>query len=433
VNRGGPSLPRVLPLFLLAAWALLASAGCGSPRPEGQAAREGTGERERISATAAAHFERTLDELVETLEHNYVYGARRGVDWTELRDRYRARVRGLREVAAFAGVARALVAEVGDPEVVWQSRDERIQAELEYSTRYEGIGTYIAFRERPVPRVLILEVIPGSPAERAGLLAHDAVLAIDGAPVRAGEGATVASRMRGPRGTEVRLVVSRPAAGRLELAVARDHVDLSASRSDLRAGMVGTSGVAYLQFPRSSTPSLAQEVPVALERLRAGQRLVGLLLDLRVSGSGSFPVEELLATFASGRLGAAYTASGSQELVVDGADHAGSQSVPLAVLVGPDTEGAAEILAGALQSVGRALIVGARTPGSVEREQQFGLVDGSRLWAPVWSYRAAGGREIGVEGVEPELAVGADWDAVSDASDAVRLAAARALVARGAR
>jgi len=197
--------------------------------------------------------------------------------------------------------------------------------------------------------------------------------------------------------------------------------------------MVGSTGVGFIQLPRAASASLADEVPAALERLGEQHPLTGLLLDLRICGTGAFPLEELLTSFATGRLGAAYTASGASELVVEGVDRAGSQTLPLAVLVGPDTEGAAEVLAGTLQAAGRALVVGARTPGSVEREQQFGLVDGSRLWVPVWSFRAVGGRELGLEGVVPDVAVGADWDAVSDGADAVRQAAARGLAARRVR
>lgn len=390
-------------------------------------------DKERISSTAAAHLERTFDELLDTLERSYVYGASRRVDWTALRDRYRTQVRGLSHVAGFATVARAVIADLGDPDVVWQSREERIRAELDYSTRYEGIGTYISFREAPVPRVVILEVVPGSPAERAGLLAHDAVLAIDGAPVLRTEATTVASRIRGPRGTQVRLTLTRPGAGRRELSVTRDRVDLSGVEYPVRSGMVGSTGVGYILFPRAASAGLNDQVIQALQDLRARPSLNGLLLDLRISGTGAFPLEELLTTFANGRLGAAYTASGTMDLVVQGVDSSGSQTLPLGVLVGPDTEGAAEVLSGVLQAVGRALVVGARTPGAVEREQQFGLVDGSRLWVPAWAFRAAGGRELGLEGVVPEVMVGADWDAVSDGADAVRVAAARELVARRAR
>jgi carboxyl-terminal processing protease len=408
---------------------LLVLGGCARGGGPAGTVSQGPAGKERISATTAAHLERTFDEIMDTLERNYVYGAERHVQWSGLRDKYRPRIRGVAGVDELAGVVRALLAEIADPAVSWQSREDRIKAELEYSTRYEGIGTYIGFRATPVPRVVILDVIPESPAEHAGIVAHDAILAIDGGPVRADEAATVAGRIRGPRGTSVRLTVSRPGAGRRELSVQRERVDLGTVQYPLRSGYVGSTSVAYVELPRAASDSLAEDIPAALDRLSASGRPTGILIDLRISGTGSFPLEGILACFASGKLGTVYTAASSQELSVEGQDHDGSQSLPLAVLVGPDTEGPAEILAAALQTAGRAIVVGWQTPGSVEREQQFGLVDGSRLWMPVWSYRTQKGVAVGKTGVMPDVAVSADWDAVSDASDAVRQAAAKALAA----
>ena len=408
-------------------------AACGARPAADATVGPAAGARERISATTAAHLERTFDELLKTMEENYVYGAPRSVDWSSIRSRYRARIGEVRGVSDFAVVVRAALEEIGDRDVSWQSRDERIAAELEYSatTRYEGIGTYIGFRATPVPRVLILEVIPGSPAERAGLRPHDAILSIEGSPVRPDEELTVAQRIRGPRGTPVRLEVARPGGGRISLSVVRDSVDLAGVEYPTRAGRVTGTNIGYIQFPRSASEGLVGELKTVVGTLTGVGRLDGLVLDLRITGTGPFPLEGLLGLFADGQAGTAYTARGEEVMEVQGEDHRGTQRLPLAVLVGLDTQGYAEIFAAALQARARATVVGMRTPGSVESDQQFGLVDGSRLWLPVWSYRAPDGSETGLDGVVPDVAVDADWDTIAPGRDPVLDAAVRAL--RGVR
>src|SRR5574342_295483 len=94
--------------------------------------------------------------------------------------------------------------------LTWQSRADRIQADLEASSSFQGIGAVIAFKEERVPHVVLLSVIKGSPAEQAGLRAHDSILSIDGEPVRLEEGISVVERVRGPAGSSVTLEVQTP-------------------------------------------------------------------------------------------------------------------------------------------------------------------------------------------------------------------------------
>ena len=101
--------------------------------------------------------------------------------------------------------------------------------------------------------------------------------------------------------------------------------------------------------------------------------------------------------------------------------------MPLAILVGPDTTGAAEIFSAALQANERALIVGAATPGEIESETSFNLPDGSRLFITTSSFRTSDDRDVGLLGVIPDVAVEVDWDELTAEDDAVREAALRAL------
>ena len=312
---------------------------------------------------------------------------------------------------------------------IWQSRDERIGLQSTDSRHYEGIGAYVAFRAIPTPRVILLSVMSGSPAERAGLRDHDSLLAVDGIPIRREEGEQVVTRIRGPAGSVVTLTVRSPHQPPRDVAVTRGQVQLGEAASRLRFAVLPESDLAYLLFPRQTTATLTTEVVQVLQSVAQQVALRGIILDLRIAAIGdSWPLVEMLTLFADGALGEIYTTQESFPITVTGQDVAGSQTLPLAILIGPDTEGRPEIFAAALQSIGRAVLFGTRTSGDLETLQLVPLPDGSRLFITGTAYRTPALLDVGLNGLEPNLRVGTDWDAVTEAVDPVRDASQAALL-----
>ena len=375
---------------------------------------------------------RTFDELVVALREHYVFGDHHAVPWDDLESRYRTRVLSLLRPSEFPDVIREMIAELPDGAAVWQSRDERIDQQSTDARNYEGIGAYVAFRTEPQPRVILLSVMPGSPAAQAGLRDHDALLAVDGIAVGREEGEEVVNRIRGPAGSVVNLTVRSPNAQPRNVAVTRGRVQLTENANRVRYALLPDSDVAYLLMPRQTTSTLATEVAQALSVMGGQAPLRGVILDLRIAALGnSWPLDEMLAIFADGTLGEMYSAAETAPIVVAGQDVAGSQSLPLALLIGRDTEGRPEIFAGALQSVGRAVLFGARTGGLVEASQLVPLPDGSRVLISSTSFRTVTGLDVGLSGLEPNLSVNFDWDAVTEQVDPVRNASQAALVGAG--
>ena len=105
--------------------------------------------------------------------------------------------------------------------------------------------------------------------------------------------------------------------------------------------------------------------------------------------------------------------------MIPGADISNSQTIPLAILVGPETSGAPEVFAGALQATGRASLVGLPTGGNVLSFRQPTLSDGSLLTFADSSYMTPNGRGLGISGLTPDLLIQADWDEVTPESDPV--------------
>ena len=150
----------------------------------------------------------------------------------------------------------------------------------------------------------------------------------------------------------------------------------------------------------------------------AQNKVSGIVLDLRVARSaGSWPLNDMLSIFANGKLGEFYSRKATTPVEIEGVDTGGSQKLPLVLLVGPDTEGSPEIFAAALQDSGRATLIGLPTAGRIFGYNTVPLPDGSRLTLAVTSYKTSTGRDLGENGLEPDLLIKEDWDQVNREND----------------
>ncbi len=222
----------------------------------------------------------------------------------------------------------------------------------------------------------------------------------------------------------------KPIAMRMVFEIYRDlSVPIIASGGIVSAG----DAIEYLMAGATAvgvgTASLADAVAGALVSAAEQGELTGVILDLRVAqSSGDWPLVPLLSLFGGGELGEFYTRSRSFPLTVTGQDIAGSQSIPLVILVGRDTRGSPEVFASALQAAGRASVVGWPTDGDVLGFRQLTLLDGTQLVFASQSFRTPDGMDLSRTGVTPDVRISADWDEVSPQDDPV-LEAAQSLLA----
>ncbi len=357
-----------------------------------------------------------LAEVDEAMRQGYLFADYGGLNWPAEVRALEAQVGAGLEEEAFYQALRDLVDRLPEGTVAFKTRQERVEAELGALSIYEGIGAFVAFRAEPEPHLVLLSVIPGSPAAEAGLEAHDSVYAVDGVPILAEEGLGAVERVRGPEGTQVELEVASPGGERRTVTVTRRRL----TATDVPHGGQLETGVLYYQFPVRADATTAQTLLTALGALAEQEAAPGLILDLRVShGSPDWPLEVLLRAFADGELGSYVTRQGAQPLRVRGEDFAGSQDLPLAVLVGPDTSGTPEVFAAALQAGGRARLFGLPTPGAVLGFDRRLLRDGSRLTYAVSTFRTTTGVDLSQSGVTPDVLIEADWDEVRLPDDPV--------------
>jgi carboxyl-terminal processing protease len=360
---------------------------------------------------------KTFETLWSHLEENYIYFETAEVDWQALHDKYLDRIESGLTSEEFASLIEELAAELPAGSLIHETRAERIERDTADTSSYEGIGAFVGFSEEPEPHMVLLDVIEGSPAEKAGLQAHDSIFAIDGNPVLLEEGITAVERVRGPAGSSVTLDVQTPGNPERSVEVQRGKLT---STGKLKTLVLQGTNYGYLLFPPVGSDTLQADVVKSMQMFSTDKTLEGLVIDLRIASSTrGWPLEDMFTMFYDGPLGEFYNRNGKQLVEVTGQDTFTSQDVPLVVLVGQNTTGFPEIFAASLQMHNRAVLIGENTPGAVETTSDFYLPDGSQAFIATTSFVLPNGNQIGTTGVIPDISIEAGWDDVLPDKDPV--------------
>ncbi|HVY11587.1 MAG TPA: S41 family peptidase [Mycobacteriales bacterium] len=294
--------------------------------------------------------------------------------------------------AAVEGMLKAL----GDPWSAYYEPSQFARFQQTLSGSYSGVGLWV---RRTTSGVLRIESVQGgSPADVAGMRSGDVLTAVGGLPVTGRTVADVVAALRGRPGTAVTVEVDRD--GRhITDVLSRSRI----SDDDVSANRIGP-GVERLRIV-AFTSGVGRWVRARV-REAAHQHLRGIVLDLRDNPGGLLTeaVETASAFLASGPV-VSYVQRGSSPDVLN-ALGGGNTAIPLVVLVDGGTASAAEIVAGALQDRGRAVIVGSQTfgKGSVQAPNQ--LSDGSDIELTVGHYLTPDGRSLDGVGISPDVLVG---------------------------
>jgi len=352
---------------------------------------------------------RVFTQLWETVHDTYVYPDFNGLDWDDVYRRYRARIEGGITDEAFYQAMQAMIDELDDDHSTFNSPQQVAEEEEQISGQFEyvGIGIYVTTLSDKGYAVL-LQVFPDSPAEQAGLLPHDRILAVAGQPALDEHGESHLDLLEGPTGSEVQLVTQTPGQEPRELVVKRARIQSQLLVDAYR--LPGTS-VGYIMIPTFWDETVADRVREALESLMSPGTLDGLILDMRINGGGlDTALRDTLSIFTDGEMGIFVSREAERPLVIEAAPVGNSQELPLAVLVGRETESFGEIFSGILQASGRALVVGRLTDGNVETLWRLDLEDGSRAWIASETFRPLSGADWEESGIVPDVEIPLDWD-----------------------
>ena len=354
----------------------------------------------------------TYDAFWTKLEPNYIFVGSTDFDWKLMPIQTRRQVSSGMTDEEFDGLIDSFIDLFPDDTVIYRNRVERINADLKATLSYEGIGAYISVINEPTPHIVLLSVITSSPAEKAGLRAHDSIYYVDGKPVTEEEGITVVDRIRGPAGSIVTLQVISPNGSERTVEVTRERLQAT---DMLRYTYLPIAKAGLIRIPMGGNANIMSDMLTSIDTLIEKNGMENLVIDMRVAHSNDdWPLESMLSLFTEGDMGTIYTRYDNYALTVDAQNVSGSQTIPLVLLVGPDTQGASEIFAAALQDKGRATVIGQPTSGYVFDFDHFILPNGGEVFFGNSSYVSPLGRDIGVLGVMPDVLVQSSWDQVSD-------------------
>ena len=283
-----------------------------------------------------------------------------------------------------------LLVEELDPHSVYVPADEMAELNEPLEGEFDGIGVVF---NMATDTVIVLNVIPHGPSDKAGVKAGDRIIEIDDSLVagRKIPQNQIVKRLRGPRGTSVKLGLQRQhISGLVDVDVVRDAIPIKSIEAAFR--LRGDIGYVKLgQFARTSIVELQQ----ALAQLRA-QGVGKLIFDLRGNSGGYLDQAIAIANefLPEGAL-IVYTEDRNHEQLREYADGLGSaQEMELAVLIDEGSASSSEILAGALQDNDRGTIIGRRSFGKGLVQRQLPYADGSALRLTVARYYTPTGRSI---------------------------------------
>jgi len=297
--------------------------------------------------------------------------------------------------AAIKGVLNTL----DDPHTSFLDPKQAAIARENISGSFEGIGAVVDMRDG---KLVIVEVMEGQPAEKAGLKSGDIILKVDDTPIENMTILEAVSLIRGPRGTPVKLTILRQGLKEpFEVTIIRQRIELPVVKYKMLEG-----DIAYIKL-RDFSGLAPQKLRKALKELLA-QHPRGIILDLRNNPGGllSAAIEVASQFVGEGPVVIERFKDGTERIYeAEPGGLATAPSLPLVILVNGKSASASEIVAGAIQDAGRGVLIGEKTFGKGSVQQPFTLSDGSELRVTVARWFTPNGRAIHQEGLEPDIVV----------------------------
>ena len=322
---------------------------------------------------------KTFNEVLKMVEKNYV----EEVDPKTLME------------GAINGIMRSL-----DPHSSYMTADMYKELEVETRGSFGGIGIEITIKK---DILTVVSPIEDTPAFLAGIKAGDQIIKIDGNSTKDITIMEAVKKLRGPKDSNVTITIIRENMAKpKDVTLTRGIIKIKSVKSKFYEDNIGYIRIA--SFQERTVDDLRKALDEVFAKVKTPK---GLILDLRnnpggllnqaVSVSDVFLKSGIIVT-TKGRVKSMETKSMAR-------DDGNEPNCPIVILVNEGTASAAEIVSGALQDNGRALVVGTQTFGKGSVQTVIPLDDGSALKLTTAKYYTPKGRSIQAEGITPDIVV----------------------------
>lgn len=324
----------------------------------------------------------------------------------------------LTEAQLIDGLKHGLATSTKDPYTTYFTAKEAKDFSDELNNSFSGVGAQLGLDKDG--NLEVIAPIDGLPADKAGLKAKDIIVTINGADTTGMSVDDAVSRIRGPKGTEVKLQVVRNKTQPLDFKITRQDINLPSVKTKTLDGNIG-----YIQITTFANDT-AELTKKAADQFKA-QGVKGIILDLRDDPGGLLD--------ASVKVSSLWLPQGTKILdekqgstVVDSQSSSGDATllgIPTVILVNGGSASASEITAGALHDNKAAFIIGEKSYGKGVVQQLVNFRDGSQLKVTVASWYRPNGQNINHRGITPDKVVKIS-DAEAKAGTDTQLQAAQA-------
>jgi carboxyl-terminal processing protease len=289
----------------------------------------------------------------------------------------------------------------GDPYALFYGAKSFQEFQELTTGEFSGIGVWLDVKDGDL---VVLSVLPNSPALEVDLQPGDVIEAIDGEPVAKMTTDEAVARIKGKSGTDVDLTVDSGGPEQISFSITRAPIEFPNLRAELTKDDIGY--INLVGFARGAGKQLHDEV----DRL-VDDGAEGIVLDIRDNGGGLFSESiDVASVFVEDGVITTYR-SPEQEIDYEAKGDA-FEDIPVVVLVNGNTASASEIVAGALQDNDRAIVVGSTTFGKGSVQEVIPLSDASALKLTTAAYLTPDGTNINGDGIEPDVEVPGDQPGV---------------------
>ncbi|OGP94961.1 MAG: peptidase S41 [Deltaproteobacteria bacterium RBG_16_47_11] len=342
----------------------------------------GSGQSQKVSALSNNMYEdlKVFTDVIGLIQKDYV-------EETKSKDLVYGAVKGMLETL--------------DPHSAFMPPNMYKEMQEETRGRFEGLGIEITVKDGILT---VVSPIEGTPAYRAGVLAGDQIIKIDGEPTKNFTLVDSVKRMRGPRGTKVTITVMREGLTKpKDFTLVREVIPVRSVRYELLEKNYGYIRISQFQ---EKTDGEFEKTTKALEEESKGA-LKGLILDLRNNPGGLLDQAAQIADrfVDSGLIVSVEGRREDQNRKYYAHPDGNISRYPLVVLVNGGSASGAEIVAGAIQDHGRGILVGTQTFGKGSVQTIIPLKDGSGLRLTTARYYTPNGRSIQAKGIVPDIIV----------------------------
>lgn len=353
--------------------------------------------------------QKLFDKSIEIIKHNYYDPNLNGQDLDKWKKRYRDKIKTDEDVDV---AINSILESLDDPYSKYLDKHDYAEQNTSINSKITGVGVNIASIGG---KVIIINVIEGTPAQKAGLKDGDIIMKVDDKDATGLKPSQVAALVRGEENTKVTLTISRD----------KKNITKTIIRKDIKIKNVKskTEGdIGYIQILSFIGSTTYNEF---LEALANTEKTKGLIIDLRGNSGGLLPNAVYMANLFinKGNIVSIVGRNGYKKKI-KAQDLKYQVKKPIVLLIDENSASASEIFSGALKDYGKATIIGTKSFGKGMVQRIIPMPNETGINLTIAKYLTPNDTDINKKGIEPDIKVTLNKNSKED----IQLKAAKTLV-----